>query len=131
MWAKFGDDTITCMARGTRYLAAIWQAAWSAGNGDQNIGRGTKLSEDAMMQLYNDPNVIPSIALDHYPTDVHSDWSDIKRTSSGAPPAASSATPARRSSPARAPTTAKKKPAKAAKKKAKKKTAKKKTAKKA
>jgi hypothetical protein len=44
MWDAFGDDTLTCMARGTRYLAKIWQGAWDLGNGDVNIGVGCALS---------------------------------------------------------------------------------------
>ena len=28
MWDQFGTETITCMARGCRYLAAMWQGAW-------------------------------------------------------------------------------------------------------
>lgn len=129
MWAKFGDDTITCMARGTRYLAKIWQAAWDAGNGDTNIGRGSKLTEDAMIQLYNNPDVIPSIGLDHYPADVHADWSDLKRPppkTAGSPDATGSgASGGRRRRAPRGTTAPKKRAVKTAKKTAKKKVAKK------
>ena len=79
MWKEFGDDTITCMARGTRYLAKIWQSAWKAGDGDDNIGNGSVAKEKDIMELYNDPDVVPSIGLDHYPDDVNADWSGIKR----------------------------------------------------
>jgi hypothetical protein len=80
MWDAFGDDTITCMARGTRYLARIWQAAWELGNGDANIGAGTRRKEGDLMDLYNDPDFAPSIPLDRYPSDKDSDWSTIQRS---------------------------------------------------
>jgi hypothetical protein len=78
MWDAFGDDTVTCMARGTRYLAKVWQAAWDLGNGDANIGVGRGLKENDLMKLYNSADVPPSIALDQYPDDKDSDWSKIK-----------------------------------------------------
>jgi hypothetical protein len=84
MWEEFGDDTITCMARGTRYLAKIWQGAWDAGNGDSTIGAGSRRKESDIMDLYNDPDVVPSIPLDHYPSDRDSDWSKIERAASSA-----------------------------------------------
>jgi hypothetical protein len=79
MWKVFGNDTITCMARGTRYVAKIWQDAWDAGNGDRNIAAGGRIKNDAIMRLYDDPDVLPSIALNQYPRNMKSDWSDIKR----------------------------------------------------
>jgi hypothetical protein len=69
LWKKFGNKTVTCMARGTRYLAKIWQAAWEVGGGD----------EKAIMDLYKDSKVIPSVGLNQYPDDVRSDWSKIVR----------------------------------------------------
>ncbi|MGO4479775.1 S1/P1 nuclease [Massilia sp. 2TAF26] len=41
LWAELGDRTMDCMADGSRTLAAIWQAAWTAGGGDTK-GRFTK-----------------------------------------------------------------------------------------
>ncbi|UWU21376.1 hypothetical protein N2601_19440 [Rhizobium sp. CB3060] len=79
MWDDFGDRTITCMARGTRYLAKIWQAAWEQGNGDANIQAAAAITEAAIMALYNDPDKMPSVALDRYPDDRNSDWSKITR----------------------------------------------------
>jgi hypothetical protein len=40
MWKTFGERTIICVARGTRYLAAVWQAVWEEWDGDQKIGKG-------------------------------------------------------------------------------------------
>jgi hypothetical protein len=77
MWAAFGGDTVTCMARGTRYLARIWQAAWDAGEGDSNLGGAGACTPGDIMNLYNDPDVVPSVALDRYPADAGSDWSKI------------------------------------------------------
>jgi len=79
MWQAFGDRTVVCMARGTRYLAKIWQAAWNAGNGDATIRDGSALKPAELMALYNDPDVVPSIPLDHYPDDQDADWSTIQR----------------------------------------------------
>jgi hypothetical protein len=78
MWDAFGDDTVTCMARGTRYLAKVWQAAWDLGNGDANIGVGRALKQNDLMKLYNSADVLPSIALDQYPDETDADWSKIK-----------------------------------------------------
>jgi hypothetical protein len=97
MWTEFGDDTVTCMARGTRYLAKIWQAAWDVGNGDANIGSASRRKEGDLMDLYNDPGVVPSIPLDRYPANKDSDWSTIQRSGP-----ASAAGPASRRRPDRA-----------------------------
>jgi hypothetical protein len=80
MWEEFGGDTITCMARGTRYLAKIWQAAWDAGNGDAKIGGGSEIDKQDIMDLYNNSNIVPSVALDQYPDDMSADWSVIQRS---------------------------------------------------
>ncbi|PZM08058.1 hypothetical protein [Rhizobium tubonense] len=82
MWVTFGDKTVTCMARGTRYLAAIWQAAWELGGGDGNIGSGSSLKEENLMALYNNPDKMPSVALNVYPDDIAADWALIKRQTS-------------------------------------------------
>jgi hypothetical protein len=66
MWATFGPRTVTCMARGTRCLAKIWQGAWETGKGNSKIGAGSVQDEADLMARYNDPNVIPSLRLDKY-----------------------------------------------------------------
>lgn len=113
MWDEFGEATVTCMARGTRYLTAIWQAAWDAGDGDANIGAGSVLKQPDLMKLYSDPNVAPSIPLDHYPDDRDADWSAIKIAPPGSPPVPVKKKP----KPAAKPKPAKKAEAKKAKKK--------------
>ncbi len=79
LWTEFGDRTITCMARGTRTLAAIWQAAWDQGGGERKIGAGRSVTQAAIARLYNDRDVCPSVGLDQYPNDKDADWSAIKR----------------------------------------------------
>jgi hypothetical protein len=49
-------------------LAALWQAAWGE-KGDTEIGEGTKRKEPDIMDLYNDPNFLPSWRLDKYTLD--------------------------------------------------------------
>ena len=85
MWETFGDRTITVMARGTRYLTQIWQAAWDSGGGDGKIAAGDPAKPADLQKLYNNPNVVPSVALDQYPADRDADWSTIKRSAAGQP----------------------------------------------
>jgi len=66
MWEQCGDRTVECMARGTRCLAKVWQSAWSVGQGDQQIGEGSKKKPAALMVIYNDPDKLPSVRLDKY-----------------------------------------------------------------
>ncbi len=68
MWNTFGTDTAACMARGCRYLAAIWQGAWKTGTGDATIAAGSARSKTAVAKLYNNPKIVPSVRLDVYPT---------------------------------------------------------------
>ena len=68
MWAAFGDQTVECMARGSRYLAKVWGGAWEAGGGDTHLDRNFKATETELMALYNDPvGFAPSWALNKYP----------------------------------------------------------------
>jgi len=83
MWDEFGERTITVMARGTRYLAALWQAAWTLGGGDGTIGTGPRIDPKEIQKLYESQDVVPSVPLDHYPSDPESDWSTIKRAEHG------------------------------------------------
>jgi hypothetical protein len=86
MWSQLGDCTITVIARGTRYLSALWQAAWDAGDGDHQIGKGRAVTSDEMMKLYKNPDLDPSVPLDHYPSDADADWSKIERVIATTPP---------------------------------------------
>lgn len=82
MWDEFGERTVVCMARGTRYLAHLWQSAWDLGKGDNTIGNGSALKPADLRKLYENPAVVPSVPLDHYPDDPMSDWSKIERSTS-------------------------------------------------
>lgn len=66
MWTVFGDPTIECLARGSRYLARLWHDAWTVGHGKQKIGEGIKVKPADIMKLYNDPKFVPSVRLDKY-----------------------------------------------------------------
>jgi hypothetical protein len=66
MWEAFGAETVQCMAHGTRYLAKIWQSAWTLGGGDTTIGKGRKLDPNDLGKLYENPKLVPSIRLDKY-----------------------------------------------------------------
>ena len=66
MWETFGTRTVKCMARGTRYLAKIWEGAWGIGKAKTKIGKGSILQESDLMRLYNDPKFVPSVRLDQY-----------------------------------------------------------------
>jgi hypothetical protein len=79
MWDTFGEATVTCMARGTRFLAALWDSAWREGGGDRTIADVTAVPPEHLMKLYLDPDVAPSILLDNYPDDPKSDWSTLQR----------------------------------------------------
>ena len=59
MWETFGDRTITVMARGTRYLTQIWQAAWDSGGGDGKIGAGDPAKPADLQKLYNNRASFP------------------------------------------------------------------------
>jgi hypothetical protein len=67
MWASFGTPTIKCMARGSRYLAKMWNDAWVLGKGSTKIGQGSKHTQKQIAKLYNDKNFLKSVPLNEYP----------------------------------------------------------------
>jgi hypothetical protein len=82
MWETFGMRTVSCMARGTRYLAAMWQAAWTQSGADQltkaNVAKAElKVDENVIKALYNAANVVRSVSLSKYPDDPGVDWSSL------------------------------------------------------
>jgi hypothetical protein len=64
LWNEFGDRTIDCIARGCRYLAAIWDGAWKAGGGKHSGLSGNKVKQAVLKALYEDPSELPSKHLD-------------------------------------------------------------------
>jgi hypothetical protein len=71
LWLGFKDETVNTMARGSRYLAAYWEAAWTLGNGSAlNSEVNTVLAmnktqlKSLLKELYLDPQkFIPSVHL--------------------------------------------------------------------
>jgi len=68
LWQDFGDPTIECIARGCRYQAAIWEAAWIVGKGKvsdySRVKFDSKTFRQALKKLYEDPKELPSYHLD-------------------------------------------------------------------
>ena len=64
LYDQFGDRTIKILARGCKYLAAIWDAAWKVGNGD-NIPSDQliSISQKELIDLYREPTNLPSLHL--------------------------------------------------------------------
>jgi hypothetical protein len=64
LWDVWGTQTIETMADGARVLAAIWDAAWKKGGGNQiAAGKLVGLDPDALRTIYEDPRVVPSLDL--------------------------------------------------------------------
>ncbi len=64
LFDQFGDKTVLCLARTCRYLAALWEAAWTNGNGDLNIKKRTRVDEKDLTELYADSAELPSLHLE-------------------------------------------------------------------
>lgn len=62
LFDAYGTLTIECMARGSRYLAAVWEAAWN--NSSKKITKFGKVTDDKLRSLYKNPNELPSLHLD-------------------------------------------------------------------
>ncbi len=66
LWNDFGDETIETMADGARVLAAIWDAAWTAGNGGAISSAALAACDpQALIALYRDTTFVESLDLDH------------------------------------------------------------------
>jgi hypothetical protein len=64
MWAQFRDLTIGFLADSSLVLAALWNAAWTAGEGDAVAAAGARDVAN-LRALYEDPTFVPSLDLDH------------------------------------------------------------------
>jgi hypothetical protein len=64
MWKAFGTKTISVMQDGAHLIAAIWESAWEAGKGEQNVSSTAALSEDTAMEIVSDPDFVPSVTVD-------------------------------------------------------------------
>ena len=64
LFEAFGEKSIECIARGCRYLAAIWEAAWTVGEQQGGgIGAKSKRKESDLIALYRDPDELKSFLL--------------------------------------------------------------------
>ena len=64
LYEQFSQGTIDCLARGSQYLAAIWTAAWTNGNGAAQVTNAGKVKPQDLIDLYVDPAELPSKHLD-------------------------------------------------------------------
>lgn len=62
---EVGKETIENIINGCLTMAIIWQSAWVEGGGDQiAAGKIKKISEDRLIELYEDKAFVPSFNLD-------------------------------------------------------------------
>ena len=59
LYTQFGTKTAEVLSRGTRYLAAIWEAAWNCAK-QNKIHVNTQVSTDDLIKLYSTPDELPS-----------------------------------------------------------------------
>lgn len=66
MWKEFGEGTVTCMQEGVHLVSVLWQSAWLAGNGDQNVKpKDLKaLKPEAAMKFCQDKEFLLSTSID-------------------------------------------------------------------
>lgn len=64
LYNEFGDLTIQVLARGCRYLAAVWDAAWKESKTETKYK--SEISQDALIALYRMPTELPSYHLDTF-----------------------------------------------------------------
>src|SRR5262249_27935896 len=64
LWKAFGKQTISVMQDGAHLIAVIWESAWEAGRGEENVSSTAALSEDAAMEIVSDPEFVPSVTVD-------------------------------------------------------------------
>jgi hypothetical protein len=63
LWNAFGDDTAKLMGAGSRYLAAIWEAAFE--KADTSLPSGAReIPEEELAKVYQDKEFLPSVTLD-------------------------------------------------------------------
>lgn len=57
MWDVLGDRTALCIAHGAQTLAMLWDSAWIAGGAP---AKAPLISQQVLMNLYNDPTFAPA-----------------------------------------------------------------------
>ncbi|HNP33919.1 MAG TPA: hypothetical protein PKN96_11565, partial [Flavobacterium sp.] len=84
LYEQFGDKTVECLALGSRYLTAFWEAAWKAGSGSTNITSLEKVNEKALIDLYSVTTELPSMYLNDVDTVLDDNKSVTTKKSSTA-----------------------------------------------
>lgn len=64
MWKAFGARTISAMQNGTHLLAVLWESAWVAGGGEENVDSTDALEEDQAMKICAPRDFLPSCSVD-------------------------------------------------------------------
>jgi hypothetical protein len=64
MWKAFSKQTISVMQDGAHLVAVIWESAWEAGQGEENVSSTAPLSEDAAMEIVSEADFVPSVTVD-------------------------------------------------------------------
>jgi hypothetical protein len=64
MWKAFGTKTISVMKNGTHLLAVLWESAWVAGAGEQNVRSTAALTQDEAMKICAPRDFLPSCSVD-------------------------------------------------------------------
>jgi hypothetical protein len=59
MWERFGEATIEEMMHGATLLEALWEAAWTAGNGEAHIHSTKSLTVTEALSLIRDADFLP------------------------------------------------------------------------
>jgi hypothetical protein len=60
LWKAYGKATIKVMQGGAHLLAVLWESAWNAGDGEDNISSTAALTQDEAMAIVADPEFCPS-----------------------------------------------------------------------
>lgn len=63
LWSRFDKKTIGVMQDGTHLLAVLWESAWAAGKGEQNVTRKSALTHKEAMDIVKNPKFLPSVSI--------------------------------------------------------------------
>jgi hypothetical protein len=63
LWSLFGRQTIGVMQDGANHLAALWESAWTIGEGERNVTRKSALTPGEAMDIVKDDKFLPSMTI--------------------------------------------------------------------
>jgi len=63
LWSLFGRQTIGVMQDGANLLAALWESAWTVGEGERNVTRKSALTTTEAMDIVKDDKFLPSMTI--------------------------------------------------------------------